>query len=755
MNVYEDPEAPIEERIQDLLAQMSLEEKAAQLVTLYGYGAVLQDSLPTEEWKNEFWINGIGNIDEQLTGLRKSKVFTTPFSAHAEAINTIQRFFIEETRLGIPVDFTTEGIAGLQHHGATSFPREIALGSTFNADLVEQIGNVIGREAKALGYTNVYTPELDVAADPRWGRVTSCFSSSPYLIGELGTAMVKGVQQNGVASTLKHFAVHGIPIGGRDGNVRTHPGVAPREMWEIHLEPFRKVIQRTKPLGVMASYNDYDGIPVITSKEFMTDILRDRFGFDGYVVSDSRAVEHVYEKYKVVPDYQDAIKQVLEAGMNVRTDFSPPTDFALPLIEAVENGKLPMEVVDKRVAEVLGVKYKLGLFDEPYVQHPGQADALVHNAEAQELSLRAAHESIVLLKNEDALLPLNTADMQTIAVIGPNAKEIESLRSRYGPPDFEVSSIYEGIKNQVPKNIELLYAKGIDHMDEHFPESDIMDFPLSEREEKMVEDAVNKAKRADVVIMALGDNDKTVGEFHSRISLDLPGHQEQLLKAVAATGKPIVLVLTNGRPITLNWADKNIPAIVETWYLGEKTGEAVADVLFGSYNPGGKLAIPFPKSSGQSILTFPMKPGDEGVASNSARVEGFLYPFGHGLSYTEFKYKNLKLNPKSRDSNGDIELSFEVENAGPQDGDVVPQIYISNKASSVIAFEKRLRGFQRVHLKAGETKELTFRLTPEDLSIYDIDMNFKPEVGVYELFIGNSSEDIRLKDTFEWGDGTH
>lgn len=746
-DIYEDASQPLEKRVQDLLKQMNMNEKACQLTTLYGYGAVLKDSLPTPEWKNEVWKDGIANIDEQLTGQRKSKVFSLPYSAHADAINKIQRFFIEETRLGIPVDFTNEGIAGLKHEKATSFPREIGQGCTFDRELIHSIGVVEGKEAKALGYTNVYAPEMDVSSDPRWGRVVSCYSSSPFLVGQLGDEMIKGMQKQGIASTLKHFAVYSIPIGGRDGGVRTHPMVAPREMREIYLEPFRESIETAHPMGVMASYNEYDGVPVIASKQFLTDILRKEYGFNGYVVSDSRAVEYVYNKHHVAADYEDAIRQVLEAGLNVRTDFTQPSDYITPLLDAVKKGKIPMSMINERVAEVLRVKFRLGLFDHPYVADPAAANVIVHNEESRKLSLKAAHEAIVLLKNDNNLLPLHSSDLKTIAVIGPNTTEVKSLRTGYGPSNFDVVTVLQGIKNEVSSDVKVLYAKGIDHTDPHFPNSDIEDYPLTDGEKHSIDSAVKIAQQSDVVILVLGDDGRTVGESHSRVSLNLPGHQEQLLEAVESTGKPVVLLLVNGRPLTINWAAEHVPAIVETWYLGETTGTAIADVLFGKYNPGGRLAIPFPKSAGQAILTFPMKPGDEG--EGEARVKGFLYPFGYGLSYTTFQYSNLKVNPLQPKAGSNISVSFTVTNTGKVKGDDIPQLYIHDELSSVTTYVKKLRGFARVTLNPGESRSLTFQITPHDLGLYDREMKFTEEPGWFTAMIGSSSEDIRLKERFE------
>jgi beta-glucosidase len=317
MDLYEDPSQPVDKRVEDLLSQMNLDEKSCQMATLYGYGRVLKDELPTDNWKNEIWKDGIANIDEDLSSQYKKTQYSFPFSKHAEAINTIQKWFIENTRLGIPVDFTNEGIHGLTHDRATPLPAPISIGSTWDRNLVRQAGETVGREAKALGYTNIYTPILDVARDPRWGRVVECYGESPFLIAELGKQMCLGVQSQGVASTLKHFAVYSVPKGGRDGNARTDPHVAPRELHQLFLYPFQRVIQEAHPLGVMSSYNDWNGEPITGSHYFLTELLRQQFGFHGYVVSDSRAVEFLYEKHHVAADFKDATRQAVEAGLNV------------------------------------------------------------------------------------------------------------------------------------------------------------------------------------------------------------------------------------------------------------------------------------------------------------------------------------------------------------------------------------------------------------------------------------------------------
>jgi len=741
-DIYEDTSKPISARVNDLLRQMTVEEKTCQLATLYGYGAVLKDRLPTPGWRDSVWKDGIANIDEQLTGLRKDTVYAFPYSSHAKALNDIQKWFVEQTRLGIPVDFTTEGIRGLNHMKATYFPAQLAQGSAFDKDLVAKIGDVIGREAKVLGYTNVYSPILDVSSDPRWGRMEETYGSDPYLVSQLGKQCITGIQKNGIVSTVKHFAVYSIPVGGRDGGVRVDPHVAPREMWELYLEAFRVAFTEAHAKGTMASYNDYDGVPITSSKYFLTDILRKKFGFDGYVVSDSHAVEDLFAKHHVAKDTTDAARMVLTAGVNVRTDFNNPRAYINAVRRGIKNGSIPMNIVDERVKEVLAVKFWLGLFDHPYTANPTNADAIVHSEESKALALRAAHEGIILLKNDNHLLPLEKEKLKTVAIIGPNAKEEKSLLSRYGPTNTNVITVYDGLKNALPSSINILYAEGCTHTDKNFPESDIEDFPVTAQENKALDEAVEIASKADVIFLAVGDNENTIGETHSRLDLKLPGRQELLVEKIAALHKPTVLILVGGRPVTINFANKNIPSIVETWYLGEYTGKAIADVLFGKYNPGGKLSVPFPKSVGQIPLSFPMKPSAD--AHGDANVSGFLYPFGYGLSYTTFKYNNLHVDTNSYRSKGEIAVSFNLKNTGDREGDEIVQLYLHQEISSVTTYVKKLRGFDRIKLQPQEEKEIKIVLKKDDFTLYNQAMERVVEPGWFQIMIGASSEDIRL-----------
>ena len=762
MDVYENPNAKIEDRIEDLLGQMNMEEKTCQMVTLYGYKRVLKDALPTSEWKNMLWKDGMGAIDEHLNGFQQwglppsDNENVWPASRHAWALNEVQRFFVEDTRLGIPVDFTNEGIRGVESYRATNFPTQLGLGHTWNRNLIYKVGRITGREGRMLGYTNVYAPILDLARDPRWGRVLECYGEEPFHVTTLGKEMVAGIQSQGVAATLKHFAVYSVPKGGRDGHARTDPHVAPREMHQLHLYPYRKIIREVHPMGVMSSYNDWDGIPVSGSYYFLTELLREKYGFDGYVVSDSEAVEFVYSKHRVAQDMKGAVKQVVEAGLNVKTNFTQPSDFVLPLRELVAEGSVSMQTLDRNVADVLRVKFRLGLFDSPYVTDTKAADKIVASSDTKEFEKQMGRESLVLLKNEANLLPLQLSNLRNILVTGPLATDTTAYVSRYGPQNLQVTHVLQGVRDYVGQAATVHYAKGCEVVDATWPESEIIPTPLTEEERLEIQEAVEKARRSDVVIAVLGEDEHRVGESKSRTGLALPGRQLQLLQALYETGKPIVLVLINGQPLTINWENRYIPAILEAWFPNSIGGQTIAETLFGEYNPGGKLPVTFPKTLGQIELNFPFKPGSHagqpGDGPNGygkTAVVGSLYPFGYGLSYTTFEYKNLHITPDKQGVQGKIEISMDLTNTGQRAGDEVVQLYVRDKLSSVITYDSQLRGFQRVTLQPGETRRIHFTLLPEDLEMLDKDMHWIVEPGEFEVLIGSSSEDIRLKGKFE------
>lgn len=760
-DVYEDPSAPLEARIENLLQQMTLDEKTCQMVTLYGYKRVLKDDLPTPEWKELLWKDGIGAIDEHLNGFQQwglppsDNAYVWPASRHAWALNEVQRFFVEDTRLGIPVDFTNEGIRGVESYRATNFPTQLGLGHTWNRELIRQVGLITGREARMLGYTNVYAPILDVGRDQRWGRYEEVYGESPYLVAELGIEMVRGLQHNHqVAATGKHFAAYSNNKGAREGMARVDPQMSPREVENIHIYPFKRVIREAGMLGVMSSYNDYDGIPVQGSYYWLTTRLRGEMGFRGYVVSDSDAVEYLYTKHGTAKDMKEAVRQSVEAGLNVRCTFRSPDSFVLPLRELVKEGGLSEEVINDRVRDILRVKFLIGLFDAPYQTDLAGADREVEKEENEAIALQASRESIVLLKNAGELLPLDINSIKKIAVCGPNANEEGYALTHYGPLAVEVTTVLEGIQEKTKGKAEVLYTKGCDLVDAHWPESEIIDYPLTDDEQAEIDKAVENARQADVAIVVLGGGQRTCGENKSRTSLDLPGRQLQLLQAIQATGKPVVLILINGRPLSINWADKFVPAILEAWYPGSKGGTALADILFGDYNPGGKLTVTFPKTVGQIPFNFPCKPSSQidggknpGPTGNMSRINGALYPFGYGLSYTTFEYSDLDITPRVITPNESATVRLKVTNTGKRAGDEVVQLYIRDVLSSITTYEKNLAGFQRIHLEPGEAQELSFTIDRKHLELLDADMKWVVEPGDFVLMAGASSEDIRLNGT--------
>src|SRR5256714_7581002 len=760
MDLYENQRAPIDARVEDLLRQMNLNEKTCQTATLYGVGrgrtgqkAPLEDELPTPEWKTtKLWKDGIANIDEHLNGVGPNgkSVYATDIKKHVWAMNEVQRFFIEETRLGIPVDFTNEGLRGLAFSTATSFPSELGQGHTWDKELISEIGGITADEARALGYTNVYSPTLDVSRDQRWGRIEDTYGEDPYLVSRLGVEMTTAMQKNyQIASTSKHFAIYSIAKGAREGQARTEPQATLHEVENIFLPPFKAVIKEAGLLGVMSSYNDYDGTPVTGSHYWLTERLRNDFGFRGYVVSDSAAVEYLYNKHGVATDMKDAVRQSIEAGLNVKTNFTPPEDFVLPLRELVKEGKVPMKTLDDRVRDVLRVKFILGIFDHPYVDDATRAEKIVNSAEHQQVALRAARESIVLLKNHDRALPLSR-DIRSIAVIGPNADDDSLTRYRYGPNAVKGTTVLQGIRNKLGERVKVNYAKGCNVTDEHWPQTEVLPEPLTDKEREEIAKAVDAAKKSDVAVVVLGDSPNTVGETASRTSLDLPGRQLDLVQAVYATGKPVIVVLLNGRPISINWIDKYVPGIIEAWFPGAQGGTAIADALFGDYNPAGKLSVTFPKTVGQIPYNFPTKPNAQWEGEKT-RVNGALYFFGHGLSYTTFAYSDLKINPQtvsearasagapSPTQNLIVTVSCDITNTGTREGDEVVQLYTHELVTSVTTYEKNLRGFERIHLKPGETRTLSFVLTRDDLALWDRLLHFVIEPGKFKVMIGSGS----------------
>jgi len=755
-DIYEDPSAPVDKRIDDLLKQMTMQEKTAQMVTLYGYSRVCKDFLPTKKWKTkEIWRNGIGAIDEHLNGFHYFKQnlpgckFLWPASKHAWALNEVQRFFIEETRLGIPVDFTNEGIRGIENVKATNFPTQLAIGSTWDKELVRKIGEITGQEARLLGYTNCYSPIMDVLRDQRWGRCEESYGESPFLVSELGIQMVKGIQSKKVVSTMKHYAIYSNNKGAREGNSRCDPQCGQREAEYIHLWAFERVIKNANPLGVMAAYNDYNGIPIIGSNYYLTKVLRDRMGFNGYVVSDSGAVTYLNSKHKTAANFENAVYQAVKAGLDVRCTFSHPNNYLKPLRNLIKKGKLSEEDIDKRLRCILRVKFWQGKFDQPY-QQLQIADKEVMSKEFLAVARRASQESLVLLKNR-GLLPFNK-NIKSILVCGPSADEKGFALGHYGPLDVKVISVLEGLKKQCEKRgITLKYSKGCERISSRGVENELMWMPPSKKEQNKINEAIKLAKNCDAIVCVVGDlpfgkgNKATSGENRSRTSLDLTGRQDDLIRAMCNTKKPTVVVHVSGRPNSINWANKKADAILHTFFPGMFGGEAIAAALFGELNPGGHLPATFPKTTGQIELNFPATPNSQ-QGYNNISANKPLFPFGYGLSYTTFAFSDInvtwdgKKQNKKPTINTKFTVSCKIKNTGKYLGDTVAQLYIRDVVSSTITYSLRLRGFERVSLKPGESKTVTFSVNPQK-SLWLLDLNNKRvvEPGKFAIYIGDAS----------------
>jgi beta-glucosidase len=747
-DLYEDPAQPIEKRIDNLLSQMTLEEKSCQLATYYGHGKVLKDSLPTLAWKQLILKDGIANIDEHINNTPRIKENETPFN-NAVAMKETQRFFVEYTRLGIPVDFTNEGIRGLCARHATSFPSMNALGCTWDKELALLEGKVEGKEARVLGYTNVYAPILDVVRDQRWGRWEGCLGEDSFLVARMGVAMAKGIQSEHVVSTPKHFVGYGDTKGARQWDARTDPHITPSEMYYIHEYPFRKVFQEAGALGVMSSYNDYNGVPIAGNHFYLTTKLRQEMGFKGYVVSDSYSIERLSDIHKVASDHKEACLLALKAGLNVRTDFDKPDEYIENVRSLVKEGKISIQRIDELVRNVLYVKFWLGLFDQPYTSNPEEAEKIVAGKEHLDIALRASRECLVLLKNDNSLLPLKN-NYKKIALIGPNANSNAYVPTHYGPMDYSFTSVYDGLKN-VYKNdpVEIKYAKGIDLVSKGWPENELIPDTLSASEKKSIKEAVDIASQSDAVVVVLGDGSSTSGESRTRSSLDLPGHQEQLLEALVKTNKPVILVLIWGRPATINFANKYCKAILSAPYPGAQGGTAIAEALKGDYNPGGKLNGTWVKSVGQLPFNIPTKPNANWEPMNNYSVanKGLLYCFGYGLSYTKFAYDSITVD-SANTKTGNVLVGCKISNTGSVAGDEVVQLYVNDVISSTTTYEKKLRGFERVHLNPGESKWIRFKIVPDDLVLINADQKVVLEPGEFKLMIGASYEDIRLQKSF-------
>ncbi len=775
-DVYEDPQADLDARVEDLLAQMSQAEKVMQLCTLYGYRAVLKDRYPTKEWKKRVWKDGVANIDEQGAAWRSrtDKTLSNTPERNAHYVNNTQRFFVEQTRLGIPVDFTNEGMNGVSVRHGTSFPCPHAMGMTWNPDLALAMGLAEGAEAKAVGYTNIYAPLLDVARDQRWGRWEGAIGEDPFLVAEMGLGVVRGLHRAGVISTPKHYVGYGENKGARGYDSRTDPHVTAQTFEAIHFYPFKRVFTEASPRGVMCAYNDVNGMPVAASAHLLKERLRGELGFKGYVVSDSHAVERLYTLHRMADSYKEAHNLRIRAGLNVWTTFDPPDKVAGYINRSLDDGTLAMADVDEMVRDVLRVKFEAGMFDRPYVEDPKAANAVVGKADFQKAALDAARQAIVLLRNEKGTLPLDAKKLKRVAVVGPNADSTDCMPDRYGPTNYDAVTVRKGLEAFLKgSGVEVVYAKGCDHVNPGWPDSELVPVPMSQKEKDGIAKAVDAAKSADVAIVVLGDNGRTSGESHTRASLNLPGRQEALLQAVQATGRPTVLVLLHGRPPSINWAARNTPAILSCGFLGGHGGTAIAETLFGANNPGGKTNGTWLKTVGQIPFNFPAKTKSnfEPDLKNGSYNAGALYPFGFGLSYTTFEIGRPTVEPRTELAEVPAEgflagllgatetkpvpagwrVTVPVTNTGKVAGDEVVQLYVSYTKAPIYWFDQMLRGFRRIHLKPGETKAVTFEVPLDHLKIVLEDQSWVLPETPFELRVGTSSVHLHWRTLIKDG----
>jgi len=755
---YKDPRLPVDQRVADLLKRMTLEEKIAQTESIWVRDqfkslADEKGNFSPDQKTQELLKLGLGQMSGVSQAASDFERATPPYfgkgpRATAVFTNAVQKFVIEHSRLGIPVTFHEEALHGLASPGATSFPQAIALGGTWDVDLVHEIFSTAALEARARGAHHVLSPVLDLARDPRWGRMEETYGEDPYLVSRMGVAAVKGFQGNGplldkqhVVATLKHFAAHGQPESGTN----VGPGnFSERQLREVFFYPFETAVKEAHVMSVMPSYNEIDGVPSHANKWLLQNILREEWGFDGLVVSDYFGINELMARHHVAENPAAAAKRALEAGVDMELPQIQCND---TLLQQIKDGLVSEATLDKAVARILKVKFLLGLFEDPYVS-PDEAERVSETKESSLLALRAAREAITLLKNENNLLPLDRNKIRSIAVIGPNAGHVE-LGEYSGGPTRRIS-VLQGIKDKVGTRIKVNYAEGCKITESEQPSWFKDDVRLSNpaEDDKRIAEAVKAAQASDVALVVVGDNVETTREGWSenhlgdRDSLDLLGRQNDLVKAIVETGKPTIVVLIGGRALSINYIAEKVPAIFEGWYLGQETGTAVADVLFGDYNPAGKLPITIPRNVGQIPSYYYHKPTARRGYLFSDKEP--LFAFGHGLSYTTFKYANLRVSPDKTGPQGQATVTVDVTNTGKMAGDEIVQMYIRDEVSSVTRPVKELKGFTRIHLKPGETKTVQMPVTPDKLSFLNEDMKRVVEPGTFSIMVGPSSRSEQL-----------
>lgn len=753
---YKDKSLPIEERVNDLLSHMTVEEKAAQMVAVntdIKNLIVLKDdgSFDISEIKSSL-SNGVGQmtrISETKGGISQtSSNESAPLTPYENAVlsNTLQKFFLEETRLGIPAIFHEESLHGLAAAHSTSFPQPIAMAGSFNPELIERVYGLMAKETRLRGAHQVLSPVVDIARDARWGRVEETFGEDPYLTTVIGGAAVKGFQGDNtfadgehVAATLKHFAGHGQPEG---GNNTAPVNISEREFREVHLAPFKNIIEKQGVFSVMATYHEINAVPAHGNKWLITDILRKEWGFKGFVVSDYYAIREMHERAGIVAhgvarDGKHAAELAIKAGVNIEL---PDPDCYQHILQLVEEGVMSIKQIDELVGEMLTVKFKLGLFDNPYVD-PQKAMDFCGIETHRDLALEAALQSITLLENKNNIVPLRLDKMKKIVVVGPNANRV-LLGGYSGIPNYK-TTLFESIKQHAGNNAEVVFSQGCGITKGGSWVEDEVVFSDPSQDEIWIKEAVKVAADADVIILAAGGNEQTSREAWSlthlgdRVDLDLIGAQNKLINSLHSLNKPMVAFVFNGRPLAFNNLIEKADAIFECWYLGQESGAAAAKVLFGEYNPSGKLPISFPRSVGHLPVYYNHKPtARRGYLNDDVSP---LYPFGYGLSYTKFEISNVALVDSVISLSDSFTVTASITNVGDVDGSEVVQVYIRDVQSSVTRPVKELKAFEKVHLKPGETKKLEFVLKSEALAFYDINMDWVVEPGVFNIMVGNSS----------------
>jgi beta-glucosidase len=758
--VYKDSKQPVERRIEDLLSRMTLEEKVGQMLGIWQTKNLIQT--PEGEFSAENasknFPHGLGQISRPSDRVGVAPVQNVVAGATAGAVNrdpretaryvnAAQRWAVEKTRLGIPLLMHEEALHGYVARGATSFPQSIALASTWDTGLVEKVFSVAAREMRGRGTQLALAPVVDVARDPRWGRIEETYGEDPYLVSEMGLAAIRGFQgptlplpKDKVLVTLKHMTGHGQPENGTNVGPAN---LSERTLREDFFPPFKRAVQELPVLSVMASYNEIDGLPSHANRWLLNDVLRQEWGFKGAVVSDYFAIKELISRHKLVATPEEAAVRAMDAGVDVEL----PDGEGYPLLpKLVREGKISEMQIDDAVRRVLRMKFEAGLFENPYVDEKA-AGRLEASPDALALAREAARKSMVLLKNDKGLLPLDASRVGRMLVLGAHARDTPI--GGYSDVPKHVVSVLEGLQTEsrTTGKFTVDYAEGVRITESRSWSADPVDLVAPEVNAKLIAEAVEAAKKADVIVMVLGDNEQTSREawadnhLGDRASLDLVGQQEDLARAIFALGKPTVVVLLNGRPLSVNLLAEKADALIEGWYLGQETGSAVADVLFGRENPGGKLPVSIARHVGQLPIFYNHKPtARRGYLFETTKP---LYPFGFGLSYTTFDMSAPRLAQAAIGKAESVGVEVDVKNTGSRKGDEVVQLYVRDDFSSVTRPVLELRRFQRVTLQPGESRTVRFELKPDDLAFYGVDMKRIVEPGTFTISAGPNSVDLK------------